>query len=194
MAHIHDRQDRYEVRLAGTGGQGMILAGMILAEAVAIYDGRNAVQTQAYGPEARGGPSKSEVIISSGSIYYPKVIAADLLLCMSQEACDKYYYDLMHEGLLIVDSRYVERIPTSRATSAPISEIAIETTGREITAAMVALGMICGLSDIVSEQALEKAIRACVPRGTEEMNLAAMRAGVREAASIGESSGHKEAN
>ena len=84
-------EDRYEVRLAGEGGQGMILAGVILAEAAAVHDGLNAVQTQSYGPEARGGASRSEVIIARGDIDYPKVMSADFLLCMSQEACDKFY-------------------------------------------------------------------------------------------------------
>lgn len=176
--------DRYEIRLAGTGGQGMILAGRILAEAVAIYDGRNAVQTQDYGPEARGGASKSEVIISDLEIHYPKVLRADLLVCMSQEASDKYYYDLEQGGLLILDSNHVKRTPTSVAVALPLTEMAVETTGREITAPMVSLGVICGLADIVSEEALEQAIVARVPKGTEEMNLSAMRAGLAEAKRI----------
>ena len=79
----------YEVRLAGTGGQGAILAGILLAEA-AIRDGKNVAQTQSYGPEARGGASRSEVIISDDEIHYPKVIQAHITLCMSQEACDRY--------------------------------------------------------------------------------------------------------
>jgi 2-oxoglutarate ferredoxin oxidoreductase subunit gamma len=192
MARTHDRQDRYEIRLAGTGGQGMILAGMILSEAAAIFDGANAVQTQMYGPEARGGSSKSEVIISDGPIYYPKVISADLLLCMSQEACDKYYYDLRRDGLLILDSTYVERVPSSRAIAVPITRMAIEATGREITAAMVALGLICGLSDVVSVEALEQAISARVPKGTEQVNLTAMRAGLSEALRIREAARERE--
>src|SRR5512136_1101622 len=97
-------EDRYEVRLAGEGGQGMILAGVILAEAAAVHDGLNAVQTQSYGPEARGGASRSEVIIARGEIDYPKVTAADLLLCMSQEACDKFYPEVKDEGCIVVDS------------------------------------------------------------------------------------------
>jgi len=184
MMTARKRIDRYEIRLAGTGGQGMILAGRILAEAAAIYDGRNAVQTQDYGPEARGGASKSEVIISDAEIHYPKVLRADLLVCMSQEASDKYYYDLERGGLLILDSNHVVRTPTSLAVALPLTEMAVETTGREITASMVSLGVICGLADIVSEEALEQAIVARVPKGTEEMNLSAMRAGLAEAKRI----------
>ena len=184
-----EKCDRYEVRLAGMGGQGMILAGRILAEAVAIYDGRNAVQTQDYGPEARGGASKSEVIISDDEIDYPKVIQADLLVCMSQEASDRYYYDLKGGGLLILDTDHVDRPPTSLAVSLPITQMALEASGREITASMVSLGAICGLTDVVTEGALEQAIEALVPKGTTEMNLAAMRAGLERARQLSSNPG-----
>jgi 2-oxoglutarate ferredoxin oxidoreductase subunit gamma len=174
-------RDRYEVRLAGEGGQGMILAGVILAEAAAVYDDLNAIQTQSYGPEARGGASRSEVILARGEIDYPKVMAADLLLCMSQEACDKFSAEVKEDGCVIVDSSNVSRVPSFRAVSAPLSEIAEETTGRRITASMVALGFLAGFTGIVSRQALEKAIADRVPSGTEEMNLKALAAGFAEA-------------
>jgi 2-oxoglutarate ferredoxin oxidoreductase subunit gamma len=171
------RIDRFEVRLAGAGGQGLILAGLILAEAVAIHDGRNAVQTQSYGPEARGGASKSEVIISDGRIDYPKVMSADLLLALSQEACDEYFFSLAPDGTLIVDSDLVERVPSSRAVEVPITRIAQEATGRAITANIVGLGLVGGLTGIVSRQALEKAVAARVPQGTAELNIKAVAAG-----------------
>ena len=96
---------RYEARLSGSGGQGLILAGKILAEAAAIYENKNATQSQSYGPEARGGASRSEVIIADGDIDFPKATRLDLLLSLTQEACDKYVCDLKDDGLLIVDSR-----------------------------------------------------------------------------------------
>ena len=102
---------RYEVRLSGEGGQGLILAGVILAEAAAIYDNKNAIQTQSYGPEARGGACKSEVIISEDEIDYPKATRIDLLLALTQEACDRYAGELKQEGILVADSFAVERIP-----------------------------------------------------------------------------------
>ncbi len=168
---------RYEVRLAGEGGQGLILAGLILAEAAVIYDHKHACQTQSYGPEARGGASKSEVVIDNEPIDYPKVISADALLAMSQEACDKYYHDLKREGLLIVDSVNVQRVPTNRAYSAPITKIAEEATGRSITANVVGLGVLVGLTGVVSRQALEAAVTARAPRGTAELNMKALAAG-----------------
>ena len=103
--------DRFEVRLAGTGGQGMILAGIILSEAAAIGAGKHVTQTQSYGPEARGGASKAEVIISEDEVDYPKVIQADLLLAMSQEACDRYGDEVKPEGWLIIDADHIKRAP-----------------------------------------------------------------------------------
>jgi 2-oxoglutarate ferredoxin oxidoreductase subunit gamma len=173
-------EDRFEVRLAGQGGQGMILAGVILAEAAAVHDGLNAVQTQSYGPEARGGASRSEVIISHGEIDYPKVIAADFLLCMSQEACDRFFRMVKDDGLIVVDSTNVGRLPGHRAIATPISEIAESATGRGITASIVALGLFSGLTGVVSRHALEKAVVDRVPTGTESLNRTALEAGYHE--------------
>ncbi len=171
---------RVEIRLAGAGGQGLLLAGLILAEAAVLYDHKQACQTQSYGPEARGGASKSEIIIDDEPIDYPKVIAADVLLALSQEACDEYYHDLKRDGLLIVDSVHVRRVPTNRAFSLPITEIAEERTGRAITANIVGLGVLAGLADVVSKGALQKAVAERAPEGTAEINLEALAAGLEE--------------
>jgi len=171
---------RLEVRLAGMGGQGMILAGVILAEA-AIRDGKNAVQTQSYGPEARGGASRSEVIISDHEIDYPTVLQADILLCMSQQACDKYYSGLKRDGLLIVDKTHVRRTPTTHAVRVDFTDLAIQETGKEITASVLALGFMVGFTDIVSRQALQDAVVARVPGGTRSMNVDALNRGFAQA-------------
>ena len=172
--------NRCEVRLAGTGGQGAILAGILLAEA-AIWDGKNVVQTQSYGPEARGGASRSEVVISPGEIHYPKVIEADITLCMSQEACDRYGEQTRQGGLLILDADHVTRAPTTRAVCVPMSTLAREVTGREIVANVVGLGLLAGLTGIVSREALEAAVHDRAPRGTVDVNLQALAAGFGEA-------------
>jgi len=169
--------------LAGAGGQGLILAGQILAEA-AIYDGKNATQSQSYGAEARGGASRSEVVISEGEIDYPRVIEADLLLAMSQEACDKYFPDLKEEGILIVDSVHVHRVPARKAYRIPITQIAEEATGQRLTANVVALGIIVGLTGIVSREAIEAAVKNRMPKGMKEINLQALTAGFEEAKRI----------
>lgn len=172
-------RDRYELRLSGSGGQGLILAGLILAEAGGIYDNKNVTQTQSYGPEARGGASKSEVVISESEIDYPRVTHPDLLLALTQEACDKYCGDLREEGILIVDSFRVKRVPSLKAFSIPITQIAKKEVGRELVANIVALGIITELTGVVSREALEKAVLHRVPKGTEELNRKALEVGFR---------------
>lgn len=169
--------ERTEIRIAGTGGQGIILAGILLADA-AVRDGKKVVQSQSYGPEARGGASQAEVIISSEEVDYPKVLEADILLCMSQEACDRYASKIKKEGILILDSTHVTRAPVIRAVRVPISERARQATGKEITANIVALGVLVGLTGVVSRESLEAAIRDRSPRGTAEMNLKALAIGL----------------
>ncbi len=167
---------QYEIRLAGTGGQGAILAGILLADA-AIRDGKQVTQTQSYGPEARGGASRSEVVISNTEIYYPKVIQAHITLCMSQEACDRYGSQMYPNGLLILDADNVTRAPTTRAIRVPMSTLAQEVTGRAIVANVVGLGVLVGLTGIVSREAIEAAVQDRVPKGTEKINLKALAAG-----------------
>lgn len=174
---------RYEARLSGSGGQGLILAGKILAEAAAIYENKNATQSQSYGPEARGGASKSEVIISDGDIDFPKATRLDVLLCLTQEACDKYVEDLKDDGLLIADSRAVHTLPDGAygVIALPIAELAENTIGRTMTANMIALGVIISATQVVKPKSVEMAISARVPRGSEELNLRAFRLGLEAA-------------
>lgn len=169
----------WQVGLSGTGGQGLILAGIILAEA-AILDGKEAIQTQSYGPEARGGASKSEVIISDTGIDYPKVLAADLLLAMSQEACVKYIDVLKKNGKLIVDTTYVKEVPAIDAEllKLPITKEAREQLGNAMFANIIALGALVGATKIVSEDSLVSAVLNRVPKGTEEINQKALQIGL----------------
>ena len=173
--------DRYEIRLSGSGGQGLILAGKILAEAVVIYDGRNAVQTQSYGPEARGGASKAEVVISDREIDYPKAVELDLLLSLTQESCTKYICDLKKSGILIVDSSAVKDIPHGdyKVYKTHISDLAIREVGKAVVTNIVALGILTKITHVVSEEAVRQAILARVPKGTEEINNKAFDTGLR---------------
>jgi 2-oxoglutarate ferredoxin oxidoreductase subunit gamma len=175
---------RYEVRLSGSGGQGIIVAGIILAEAAGIYEGKEVCQTQAYGPEARGGASKAEVVISDTEIDYPKAIKPDLVLAMNQKACDSYCYDLKPGGLIIVDGTLVKDLPTPKAITLPFTQIARHELGREMVANIVALGALAKISGIVAVDSLEKAVLARVPKGTEELNRRALAAGVKTAAEL----------
>ena len=178
------KEERYEIRLSGSGGQGIITAAIVLAEAAGVYDEKYVCQSQSYGPEARGGTSKAEVIISNQTIDYPKAIKPDLLLTMNQEACNTYFPDLKTEGLLVVDSTLVHQIPTNRVAAIPFTRIARKEIGKEMVANMVALGAVGVLSQIISLKNLEQALMARVPKGTEEINCKALHAGIEAAKKI----------
>ena len=177
-------EDRYEIRFAGSGGQGIIMAALIFAEAAGVYDGKYVCQTQSYGPEARGGNSKAEVVVSKEVIDYPKATKLDLLLAMNQAACDTNFQDLKPDGLLVVDSTLVDQVPTSRVVPIPFTKIAIREAGRELVANMVALGAAGYLTQVVSLKSLELALVARVPKGTEKMNRKVFNAGIKAARKV----------
>lgn len=183
--------DRYEVRLSGTGGQGLVLAGIILAEAAGIYGGKQVVQTVSYGPAARGGTSRADVVISDSEIDYPKAMGLDLLLAMNQMALDESAQDLKAAGILVVDSQLATQVTSPRAVKIPFTQIAREACGREQMANIVALGALSRLipampagAGVVSEESLEAAVFGRVPRETAELNRRAFREGVRAAEEI----------
>ncbi|KAF0216275.1 MAG: 2-oxoglutarate ferredoxin oxidoreductase subunit [Geobacteraceae bacterium] len=174
---------RYEIRFSGAGGQGLILAGVIMAEAASIYEGIQAVQSQSYGPEARGGASKSEVIISENPIDYPKVTKCDALLALTQEACDKYSHDLKEGGVLLIDSDLIHREPQGnfKVTKFNITNTAKNEIGREIVTNIVALGAMVALTGVVSKENAEKAVLARVPEAFLELNKKAFNLGYEKA-------------
>ncbi|MFH1373045.1 MAG: 2-oxoacid:acceptor oxidoreductase family protein [bacterium] len=189
MAHkslrdIEIPHDRYELRLSGSGGQGMILGTVILAEAIGADPTKSVIQTQSYGPEARGGASKSDVVISTNEIYYPKALTLDLLLAMTQESMDKYYANLKPGGILIIDNTLVTEVPTEDYYGLPFTQLAREEAGHVMVANVIALGAIAALTDIVTREDLIKAVLARAPRGTEEKNKKAVEIGFREALKI----------
>jgi len=178
--------DRYEIRFSGSGGQGMILAGIIMAEAAAIYGDKNAVQSQSYGPESRGGASKAEVIISNGPIDYPKATAIDCMLAMTQEACTKYHGDIKNEGILLVDSEEVKTLPKGefKVVSFPIIGTAREELGKTIVANIISLGMIAELTGVVTHESVEKAVLSRVPPAFLDLNKKALQIGFESAAKL----------
>lgn len=169
-----------QIRLSGTGGQGLILAGIILAEA-ALLENKLSIQSQSYGPEARGGSSKSEVIIDTKPIHYPKINKPDVVLSMSQEACNKYTTDLEEDGILITDSLFVAKLPErkfKKVYELPITNTAKEELGKTLFSNIVALGALAKITNCVSIEALTKAVLDRVPKGTEELNEKALQLGV----------------
>ena len=170
---------RREIRLSGFGGQGLILAGIILAEGAILSD-LNSVQTQSYGPEARGGASKSEVIISDKDINFPKVREADILLCLTQKSFDEYSNTIKDNGIIVIDSSVNEsdiEYKTVKLLKLPIIETAKVELEKEMVANIVALGVMNEIIDSVDSDMLKKAILARVPKGTEELNEKAFELG-----------------
>jgi len=165
------------MRLSGEGGQGIILAALILAEAAGA-DGINYIaQSQSYGPEVRGGTCKAEIIVDDEEIDYPRASHLDLLLAMNQLSCNAYFHDLKPKGILIVDSSKVERIPTTKAIAVPFTQLAKEEFEKPFIANMVALGTIASVCTVVNFKTLEKTILDKAPEGTKQLNLAAFKYG-----------------
>jgi len=176
---------RKEVRIAGFGGQGVILAGIIIGRAASIYDGINAVQTQSYGPEARGGASRTEIVLSDEKIGYPKVAHPDILVAMSHEALIKYLDDLKDGGTLILDPDLIHEEEVEdfvkehkiKVFHARATKTATEDIGLVIVANIVMIGAITKITEIISLDAAKEAIAVSVPKGTEEKNIKAFEAG-----------------
>lgn len=177
---------RTEIRIAGFGGQGIILAGIVIGKAAALYDGIYAVQTQSYGPEARGGASRTELVISDEEIDYPKVHEPDIFVAMSHEALMAYLDGLKDGGILIVDPDMImeDEIKSFgedhhlKIYHAPVTRIAEEKIGLRIVANIVMIGAVTGFTKVISEEAARQAVAASVPPGTEKKNLSAFQAGL----------------
>ncbi len=166
----------------------MILAGIIMAEAASIYGDKNAVQSQSYGPESRGGASKAEVVISDDAIDYPKATAIDCMLAMTQEACTKYHDDIKDDGILLVDTELVHELPKGKFKiyEFPIIETAREELGKVIVANIISLGLMTALTKIVSEKAITDAVLSRVPKPFLELNEKALKIGFERAKELKE--------
>ena len=170
--------NREEIVLGGFGGQGIILAGYIAGEAASIYDKKNATFTQDYGPEARGGACRAQVVISEGEISYPFVEKPTVLAVMSQEAYTKYSPLLSEGGILIIDDSMVkvDKKESRKFYSIPATKMAQE-LGRSAVANIVMLGFLTAVTKLISLDAMKKAVLDSVPKGTEELNMKALTAG-----------------
>ena len=178
---------RKDIRIAGFGGQGIILAGIVIGKAAALHDNIFAVQTQSYGPEARGGASRTEVVVSDEEVDYPKVQRPDIFVAMSHTALIAYLDDLKDAGTLIVDPDMItieEIMPfvkehNIKLYTAPATRTASDEIGIRIVANIVMIGAIVEITKVVTEEAARAAIAESVPPGTEDKNLAAFDAGVK---------------
>lgn len=167
---------RKEICLSGFGGQGIGLAGSILGRAFSLYQELEAVMTQAYGPEARGGASSANIVVADRLIDYPFVQEADILVALSQEAYTRFRPEAKAEAIVLIDSGLVTPTPTDRTLGIPATEIA-ENLGRRIVANMVILGFLAAQIDFIDPEALREAIRASVREKTIPLNLKAFQSG-----------------
>ncbi|MGD2143994.1 MAG: thiamine pyrophosphate-dependent enzyme [Anaerolineae bacterium] len=179
MGEVVGGEERVEVRFGGFGGQGIILSGKIIGRAQAIYEDRQVCLTRSYGPEARGGACSSALVISDGPILYPHITRPRLMVAMSQAAYTKYHEGLAEDGLLLVDADLVDLDPDAeqKVIAVPATHIAEEELGMRIVANIVMLGALAALTDVLSEEAVRKAVLDSVPEGTEELNETAFQRG-----------------
>jgi len=173
--------NRWEIRISGSGGQGIILVGKILAESAAVFNGKNATHSQSYGPEARGVTCKSDVIISDSEIIFPKVANLDILIAFTREACEKYISYLKPDGLLIIDNSVVTSVPCNfpRIIKLPLQQLSRDELGIDSMGNMIVLGLLTRIAEFLSVESVESAILSRVPKGKEQINIQAYKLGLR---------------
>ncbi|MCD6176419.1 MAG: 2-oxoacid:acceptor oxidoreductase family protein [Candidatus Cloacimonetes bacterium] len=169
---------KWEIRLSGSGGQGLITAGIILARA-AVLDKLLVTQTQSYGPESRGGYSRADVIISNKEFYYPEAVNFDVLLSLTQDACEAYAKNLKDSGILIADTTNVKNIVPMNAKiyELPLTEIAMEKLGTILPTNILSLAFLVKITGVVSESSLKKAVSDSLKPQFKNLNLKAIKIG-----------------
>ena len=170
---------RYRIIFSGSGGQGLVSAAIILAEAAVMYENLEAVQSQSYGAAARGGATRSDVIISDGPINLPKVFQPTILICMTQESYNKFANMIRPGGLLIVDRKFVrtERKVDARQIDLPIYQSVMDYIGKPVVLNICVLGVLIGMCGIVSKESIEKVLADKFPPAFMEGNLQALTLG-----------------
>ena len=166
---------------SGSGGQGVITAAILLAEAAVLYENLIAVQSQVYGPAARGGATRSDVIISDSEIHYPKVIQPNVLVCLTQEAYNKFYPIIRPGGLLITDTRYVKthRKVDAQQKEFPIYRTVMEQIGNPIVFNICMLGVVIRMTEVVKAESIMKVLKDRIPSSFLEMNRKALDLGTK---------------
>jgi 2-oxoglutarate ferredoxin oxidoreductase subunit gamma len=166
---------------SGSGGQGVITAAILLAEAAVLYEDLIAVQSQVYGPEARGGATRSDVIISDSEIFFPKVFQPNVLVCLTQTAYNKYSPIIRPGGLLVTDTRYVttERKIDARQIELPLHTTVMEKIGKPIVLNICMLGAVVGLTGLVKPDSIMKVLQKRIPASFLKMNREALHIGMR---------------
>lgn len=171
---------RTRLVFSGSGGQGVITAAIILAEAAVIHEGKNATQAQSYGAAARGGATRSDVIISERDIDFPVVTQPNILVCLTQEAYTSFGPEIRPAGTLLTDTRFVETTKKvdARQIELPMYERVMEEIGKPIVFNICVLGALIGISDLVRAESVMKVIGERVPKDFIEMNNRALNIGL----------------
>jgi len=178
--------ERCRLVFSGSGGQGVITAAVVLAEAAVLYENLIAVQSQAYGPAARGGATRSDIIISDSDINYPKVIQPNVLVCLTQEAYNNFYPIIRPGGLLITDNRYVkiQRKVDAQQKELPMHHTVMEKIGKSIVFNICMLGVVISLTALVKSESIMKVLENRIPSSFLEMNRKALNLGVKLAEDV----------
>jgi 2-oxoglutarate ferredoxin oxidoreductase subunit gamma len=172
--------ERMRMVFTGSGGQGVITAAIIFAEAAVIYEGLNATQSQAYGAAARGGATRSDIIISDEEINYPKVIQPNMLVCLTQEAYNAFSSIIRPGGLLLTDSRFVrqERKVDAWQVELPMYKTVLDEIGKPIVFNICMLGTVVALTDVVQPASIMAVLKDRIPSGFLDMNRKALDLGI----------------
>ena len=176
--------ERCRLVFSGSGGQGVITAAIILAEAAVLYENLMAVQSQVYGPAARGGATRTDVIISESNINFPKVIQPNVLVCLTQEAYNQYYPIIRPGGLLITDNRFVkiQRKVDAQQKELPMYRYVMENIGKPIVFNICMLGVVVGLTQLVKSESIMEVLKERIPSSFLSMNRQALELGMKLAA------------
>ena len=179
--------ERCRLVFSGSGGQGVITAAIILAEAAVLHENLIAVQSQSYGPEARGGATRSDVIIAESPIYFPKVIQPNVLVCLTQQAYANYFSIPRPGGLFVTDSRYVKlgKKVDARQVELPMYETVMEKIGRPIVFNICMLGALIGLTKLVHPESIIKVLETQIPPSFLDMNRQALDLGLKLSEGLG---------
>ena len=172
--------ERYRIVFSGSGGQGVITASIILAEAAAIHEGLNAVQSQSYGPEARGGATKSDVIISDRAIRFPKVNQPNVLVCLTQKAYNKFSGTIRPGGILLIDTHFVKQEPKvdARQVSLGMYRAVMERIEKSVVFNICVLGALVGLTELIKPESIMKVLEKRVPEDMVDINRDALEIGL----------------
>lgn len=173
--------DRFEIRLSGLGGQGILTLGKVMGSGLALGHGYNVTQTQSYGPEARGGASRSDLVVSSSQISYPKAESVDLLIALSQEACNMYYRNLKTGGILLIESDLVKQPPVNMYIGLPFTALATEKLGLVQAMNTIVLGAVTFLLPFAKQSTMKNNLESILPAKIRDINVKAFNLGFREA-------------